>query len=100
MGLLSVELLNGRTYYSGGGGLNLEGAVGVGAGIEVGARSGHRVVAAGSGMRGDEIARLDDTETYGTGLDNFPNPELRVRCLSLALGRGRSGRPFCATGRS
>jgi hypothetical protein len=91
MGLLSVDRLNGQTYYSGGGGLNLEGAVGVGASIEVGARVGHRVVAAGSGMRGDEIARLDDTETYGTGLDNFPNPEFRVRWRAYRWRWGEAG---------
>ena len=91
MGLLSVDRLNGQTYYSGGGGLNLEGAVGVGASIEVGARVGHRVVAAGSGMRGDEIARLDDTETYGTGLDNFPNPEFRVRWRAYRRRWGEAG---------
>jgi len=95
MGLLSADLGEegdvGRVHYSGGGGLNVEGAVGVGAGIEVGARVGHRVVAAGSGLRGDEIARLDDTETYGTGLDDFPNPELRVRWRAYRWAWGEAG---------
>jgi len=90
-GQLSVELSNRQTYSSGGSGVNLEGAIGIGAGFEIGARVGHRVVAAGSGMRGDEIARLDDTETYGTGLDTFPNPEVRARWRAYRWAWGEAG---------
>jgi hypothetical protein len=33
----------------------------------------------------------EDTETYGTGLDNFPNPELRVRWRAYRWAWGEVG---------
>lgn len=95
VGLLSAELReegsSNRTYHSAGTGLNVEAAVGLGAGVELGARVAHRLVSSGRGMRGDEIARLEDTETYGTGLDDMPNPELRARWRAYRWVWGEAG---------
>ena len=60
-------------------GLNLEAAVGLGHGFEVGARVGLRTNEAGRGLRADEVARGFDTATFGTGLSTLANPELQVR---------------------
>jgi hypothetical protein len=81
----------GSVHYTSGHGVNLEGASGLGAGVEIGVRLGHRLSFPTRGIRGDEIARLDDTETYGTGLDIFPSPELRIRFRAYQWVWGEAG---------
>ena len=65
-----------QTY---GTGLSLEEALGIGQGLELGARFGLRPDHDGRGLRADELARGADTETFGTGLSITANPELRLR---------------------
>ncbi len=73
-----------------GGGWNLEGAVGLGRGFEVGARVGLRDQE-GRAVHADQAARVLDTETFGTGLGTVANPELRLRWRLLHLGRFEVG---------
>lgn len=61
-----------------GGGWNLETAIGLGRGLEVGARVGLRDQE-GRAVHADQAARVLDTETFGTGLGTVANPELRLR---------------------
>lgn len=60
-------------------GLSLEGSLGVGSGLEMGARAGLRLDDGGRGLRADEIGRGFETPTFGTGLSTVANPELRLR---------------------
>lgn len=63
----------------GGTGVNAEAAAGLGRGFEAGVRIGARPDYGSSGMRADEVARGYETETFGTGVTAFANPELRLR---------------------
>jgi hypothetical protein len=60
-------------------GLNLELAVGVAHGFELGLRTGFRLDDNGQATRADGYGRPFDTETYGTNNDRVANPELRFR---------------------
>lgn len=74
-----------------GSGLNLEEAVGLGRDLELGVRFGFRFEDTGRGLRADEVARGFDTETFGTGLANAANPELRLRWRSAQWVWGEVG---------
>jgi hypothetical protein len=80
-----------QTYGYIGSGLNLEDALGIGHGLEVGVRFGARVTALARGLRADEVARGLDTETFGTGLDTWANPELRLRWRAIRWSWGEAG---------
>jgi hypothetical protein len=79
-----------QTVYSSGEGLDLEEAIGIGHGLEVGARFGARPDP-GRGTRADEVARGPDTETFGTGIDTWANPELRLRWRAIRWTWGEAG---------
>jgi hypothetical protein len=69
----------GSTLFNAGTGINADAALGVGHGLELGARLGARLDDYGRGLRADEVARGFETETFGTGVNRFANPELRLR---------------------
>ncbi len=73
-----------------GSGANLEEAVGLGGGFELGARFGVRLDDAGRGLRADEAARGFDRETLGTGIDTVANPELRLARRVLRWNTGEA----------
>lgn len=73
-----------------GGGGNFEAAAGLGHGLELGGRLGLRD-AEGRAVRADEAVRVLDTETFGTGLGAFANPELRLRWRVLRRGFVEAG---------
>jgi hypothetical protein len=62
-----------------GAGLNLEGALGITESVELGLRTGGRFGRDGRLTRADGYGRTLWTETYGTGVSDFANPEFRVR---------------------
>lgn len=81
-------------------GLNVEGAVAVTRGLELGLRMGFRFGDDGRITHADEYGRLFDRETFGTNYDEVANPEFRIRgalirsnIVELAL-EGRATLPF------
>jgi hypothetical protein len=81
-------------------GMNVEGAVAVTRGLELGLRTGFRFGDDGRFTRADEYGRLYDRETFGTNNDDVANPEFRIRG-ALVSGRvfelgleGRATLPF------
>jgi hypothetical protein len=60
-------------------GFNLEGAVGVTRGLQLGLRTGLRFDPIARDAAADVYGRMFDTETYGTGLETVANPEFYVR---------------------
>jgi hypothetical protein len=83
-----------------GAGLNLEGAFGITSNLEIGLRTGVRLGDDAKFLQADRYGRLFDTETYGTGVDTFANPEFHIRgrlinvhILELGL-EGRAYLPF------
>ncbi|MES1206129.1 MAG: hypothetical protein ABUS79_09355 [Pseudomonadota bacterium] len=79
VGVLTYSGAADKTLARAGTGLNVEGRVGLGHGLELGARVGFRFDDAGRGLRADELARGFETPTFGTGLSTVANPELRLR---------------------
>jgi len=70
----------GNTVYTAGGtGVNTEAAAGLGRGFEIAVRVGARPDYGSPALRADEVARGFETETFGTGISTFANPELRLR---------------------
>lgn len=67
-----------------GAGLNLEGAIGITERVELGIRTGARFGRDGKLTQADAYGRTLWTETYGTGVDTFANPELRVRWVAYS----------------
>lgn len=65
-------------------GINGEFAVGLGSDLELGVRSGMRIGRDARFVQADTGARLFDTETFGTGVDTFANPEGRIRYRFVA----------------
>ncbi len=90
--------LGGNSYT--GPGLNLEGAFGITSDLTIGLRTGVRFGDDAKILRADQYGRLYDTETYGTGVDTFANPEFRIRGRILNLHvfelglEGRAYLPF------
>jgi hypothetical protein len=80
-----------ETVYSEGAGGEVEEAVGLGHGLELGARFGARSSDLGRSLRADTVARGTDTETFGTGVAAIANPELRVRFQAIAWAWGEAG---------
>ena len=78
-------------FYSAGAGSEIEESVGLGHGLEVGARFGARSDDLGRSLRADSVGRSTDTETFGTGVAAIANPELRVRYRALAWNWGEGG---------
>ncbi len=89
--LLSHAKLDGSTLRILGLGVSLEEAVGLGHGLEIGARFGLRTDDAGRGLRADSVARGFDTQTFGTGQSTVANPELRLRLRALRWSWGEAG---------
>jgi hypothetical protein len=80
-----------QTLWFYGTGLDLEEAAGIGHGMEIGARFGARLDPYARGLRADEVARGPDTETFGTGIDTWANPELRLRWRAIRWRWGEAG---------
>lgn len=74
----------GRNVSHTGLGMNLEGALGVTDRLELGFRTGLRFGNDGRATGADGYGRTLWTETYGTGADNFANPELRIRWVAYS----------------
>ena len=91
LALLSHAKLDGGTLYALGSGVSLEEAVGLGHGLEIGARFGVRLEDVGRGLRADSVARGFDTQTFGTGLSTVANPELRLRLRAMQWSWGEAG---------
>jgi hypothetical protein len=89
--LFNHARLNEGTVYALGSGLSLEEAVGLGHGLEIGARFGLRTDEAARGLRADGVARGFDTQTFGTGQSTVANPELRLRLRALRWSWGEAG---------
>jgi hypothetical protein len=82
-------------------GLNLEGAVSIAHGVEIGLRTGLRfgdTARTGAYWSGaDYYGRPFDTETYGTGRDTVANPEFHIRARlieSQVVEVGIEGRAY------
>lgn len=60
-------------------GFNLEGAVSVAHGVEIGLRTGLRPNDMARGAQADIYGRPFDTRTYGTGVETVANPEFYIR---------------------
>jgi len=81
-------------------GFNIEGAVSVAHGVEIGLRTGLRPGVVSRAAQADAYGRPFDTHTYGTGVETVANPEfyLRARLIEspvVELGvEGRAYAPF------
>src|SRR5438105_675603 len=96
LGIAHVKAPGGIT----GAGLNLEVALGLTSRLEIGFRTGGRFGNEGKVTQADAYGRTFDTETYGTGVDAFANPEGRITWSMLAVSvvdiglEGRAYLPF------
>ncbi|MEI7892079.1 MAG: hypothetical protein WCI05_03255 [Myxococcales bacterium] len=87
LGLAQAPSLTGM---KGGVGAQLDAALGVTNGLELGVRTGYRFSdpaiwsGAAFGAGADANGRLYETETFGQGGDNWTNPELRITSSFLA----------------
>jgi hypothetical protein len=78
-------------------GLNLELAVSVAHGVQIGLRTGLRFGEAARAPLADIYGRPFDTETYGTGVDFVANPEFHIRARMIeseAVEVGIEGRAY------
>jgi hypothetical protein len=81
-------------------GFNIEGAVSVAHGVEIGLRTGLRPGDNARAAQADIYGRPFDTKTYGTGIDTVANPEFYIRARLIEsqvveLGiEGRAYAPF------
>ena len=78
-------------------GFNIEGAVSVAHGVEIGIRTGLRIGDVARVGRADIFGRPFETETYGTGSDPVANPEFHIRARlieSQAVEVGIEGRVY------
>jgi hypothetical protein len=83
--------LTNNTIGWGGSGVSFAEALGIGHGLELGVRFGLRLDEGGRSLRADEVARIVDFETFGTGLSVAPNPEAQVRWSVVRWARGEVG---------
>jgi hypothetical protein len=60
-------------------GFNIEGAVSIAHGVEIGLRTGLRPGNSARAAQADIYGRPFDTRTYGTGVDTVANPEFYIR---------------------
>ena len=90
----------GLGHVPGGGlgpGLNLEGAVSIAHGVQIGLRTGLRFGDTARAADADYYGRPFDTETYGMGHDTVANPEFHIRARlieSQAVELGVEGRAY------
>src|SRR6185503_8488659 len=81
-------------------GFNIEGAVSVAHGVEIGLRTGLRPSPTSRAAQADTYGRPFDTQTYGTGIETVANPEFYIRARLIEsqvveLGvEGRAYAPF------
>jgi hypothetical protein len=90
----------GLGHVPGGGvgpGLNVEGAVSIAHGVQIGLRTGLRFGDNARAAEADYFGRPFDTQTFGTGRDTVANPEFHVRARlieSQAVEVGVEGRAY------
>ena len=78
-------------------GLNLELRGGLTSSLQLGLRTGIRLGSEGRLTQADRFGRAFETETYGTGIDSFANPEISLRQALLrteAVGLALEGRLY------
>jgi len=78
-------------------GFNIEGAVSVAHGVDIGLRTGLRPGDKARAVQADIYGRPFDTRTYGTGVDTVANPEFYIRARlieSQVVELGVEGRAY------